>query len=187
MSRIPQDTTKIFTDIWDNNEDFLDDWKECGLYKSGLISDDSVSTIFFLLYAKHGNSAIANWDVTQFKYKVFALIYQYGPTWEKRLDIQTKIRALTDADLVKGSKSINAHAYAMGDDTVLADDDPTKIDQKSSTIFEKSKLEGYATLLDLLETDVTNEFINRFKPLFATFIRTRPTLFVTDLEEEEDE
>ena len=45
--------TKFFTEIWGADEDFLTDWKESGLYTSGLISDTAVQTLFYLLYAKY--------------------------------------------------------------------------------------------------------------------------------------
>lgn len=186
-NRFPHNTTKIFTDVFEDVETFIEEWEDCGIYQENLISDGGVNLIYYLLYSKFGNSAIANWDENQFKYKVWATMFQYGPTWEKRLEIQKKLRALTDDDIIKGTKSINAHAFNMGDDTVTANTDPTKIDQKSSTYFEKSKIEGYALLNDLLETDVTEEFLGKFKPLFATFVHTRPDIYVTDLVEGDEE
>lgn len=186
--RIPHDTTKLFCDIWDNAADFLADWKDSGLYAQGLVKDDNIKTLFYLLYARHANSAIANWDQEQFKYKVYANIFQYGPTWEKRLDVQTKLRALTDEELMQGSKAIMNHAYnpsqAPGTGTLTELD---YINEQNTNNYKKSKVEGYALLLDLLETDVTAEFLNRFKPLFATFVYTRPDLFVTELDEEEED
>lgn len=187
-SRFPHDTTKLFCDIFPDEETFADEYKGSGIYLSGInqISGPSISVLFYLLYGKFANSAIANLDENQFKYKVFCTMFQYGPAWEKKIDIQQKLRSLTDTDLVKGSKAINAHAFNMGDDSVIATDDPTKIDQKSSTYYEKSKIEGYALLLDLIETDVTEEFLNKFKPLFATFVYTEPDIYITDIEGDEE-
>lgn len=186
MSRIPQDTTKTFTEVWSSVTDFLNDYRGSGLNMSEM-TNEYLTPLFYLLYARHGNSAIANWDENQFKYKVFATIYQYGPTWIKRMEVQEALRGLTETDIKIGSEVINDHAFAMGDDAILPGTDPTKIDQKSGTYYRRSLLEGYANLVDLLETDVTGEFLDKFKPLFAKFVKTRPTLFVTEIEEEEEE
>ena len=56
--------------------------------------------MYYLLYARYGNTPIANYDQTQWKYKMFSIIFQYGPTWEKRLGIQTTLRGLQVSDLV---------------------------------------------------------------------------------------
>lgn len=189
MSRLPHGTTKIFTEVWEDVEEFRQDYEESGIYANvaNRLDDDHVSLLYYLLYARYGNSSIANLDENQFKYKVFTVIFQYGPTWVRKLDIQSSLRALTETDIIQGSKAVNAHAYAMGDDGINATDDPTKIDQKTSVTYSKSKLEGYATLVELLETDVTGQFLDRFKPLFAKFIYTKPDLFITIEEEEEDD
>lgn len=184
-SRFPHDTTRTFTDIWDKASDFETDVKTSGLHVQEL--DSKLSTIFYLLYARYGNSAIANWDETQFKYKVYSIIFQYGPSWAKRLDIQATLRGLSEAELLTGAKAINDHAFAMGDDNVTAGDAPTKIDQKTGTYYTKSKMDAYGQLWEILKTDVTNEFIGKFKTLFATFVYTRPDIFVTELEEEEED
>lgn len=185
IRRLPHGTTKIFTEIWDNAEDFVDEYTDSGLYLSEM--SDSLTTLYYLLYAKYGNSSIANLDENQFKYKCWSIIFQYGPTWRKRLSIQTNLRGLTESDITAGSKAINAHAYGMGDAVVAADTDPTKIDAKTSTVYSKPKLEGYATLIDLLETDVTEQFLSRFKSLFATFVYTKPDVFITELVEDEED
>ena len=87
---IPQYNTVIFTDVWSSAEDFKAEYSSSAL--ANAISADNQDVLFYLLYAKYGNSPIANRDITQFKYKVYSIIYQYGHTWEKRLDIQKKLR-----------------------------------------------------------------------------------------------
>ena len=64
-------TNVTFTDIYNNAEDFVNDYKSSGLYinfdndpdKNKIsikISDDSATTLYYLLYAKYGNSSIRN-------------------------------------------------------------------------------------------------------------------------------
>lgn len=75
---IPRYDTKLMTEIWDNAADFVADYKTAGI--PATITDANATTLFYLLYARYGNSPIANYDEEQFKYKVFSVIFQYGPT-----------------------------------------------------------------------------------------------------------
>ena len=184
---LPQYSTIKFTDVWDEASEFVADYKDCGLYLSNAkISDTSAATVFYLLYARYGNSPIANRDVTQFQYKVFSIIMQYGPTWEKRLDIQKKIRDLTDDDIRLGSKAIYNQAMNPSTEPSTSTlDEITYINQQNTTNYKKSPLDGYATLLELLDTDVTKEFIDKFKICFKTFVQPeRPLIYVSEDEDD---
>lgn len=97
-SMIPQYDTKLMTEIWEEAEDFVYDYKHVGIPTT--ISDANATTLFYLLYARYGNNPIANYDENQFKYKMFSVIFQYGPTWEKRLSVQQTLRDMQLADLV---------------------------------------------------------------------------------------
>ena len=194
FSTNPNLTTNVtFTDIYNNAEDFVNDYKTSGLYidagndKNKIsikISDDSAKTLYYLLYAKYGNSSIRNWDETQFKYKLFSTIFMYGPSWEKRLEVQAKLRALKEEELTLGAKQIFNHSYnpstAPSTDTL---DELTTINDQNVTKNQRSKLDAYNLLLSLLETDVTNEFLNKFKPLFMQIGFDEPDIFITEIEE----
>lgn len=185
---LPEFDTMKFTDIWDNAEDFKTDYKSSGLYNNiAKITDDSISMLYYLLYARYGNSPIANFDTTQFQYKVFSIIFEYGPTWEKQLSVQKALRDLTNAQIQQGSFAM--YNQALNPSTAPATDTTTPltyINQQNTTRYTKSPLEGYATLLELLSTDVTKAFIDKFKVCFKVFVKPeRPLLYVTDLEEDE--
>ena len=186
MSLSPNLTTNLrFTDIYDNAEAFVNDYKTSGLYNnSNKISDDSATTLYYLLYAKYGNSSIRNWDETQFKYKLFSTIFMYGPSWEKRLEVQAKLRELGDTQLEVGATQIYNHSYnpSTPPSTQYLDELPT-INDQNVTKNKRSKLDAYNLLLSLLETDVTNEFLNKFKPLFMQIGFDEPDIFITEVEE----
>ena len=178
-------TNVTFTDIYNNAEDFVNDYKASGLYNdSNKITDPNATTLYYLLYAKYGNSSIRNWDETQFKYKLFSTIFMYGPSWEKRLEVQAKLRALKEEELTLGAKQIFNHSYnpstAPSTDTL---DELTTINDQNVTKNQRSKLDAYNLLLSLLETDVTNEFLNKFKPLFMQIGFDEPDIFITEVEE----
>lgn len=90
--------TKTFTEIYDSATAFTTDYSTIDL--GGITDSSLVTKLYYLLYAKYGNSPIANLDETQFKYKLFSLIFQYGPNWEKELNIQGILRNLQLSDLV---------------------------------------------------------------------------------------
>ena len=98
VEMFPQYDTKLMTEVWNDASSFLTDYQNVGIPTT--ISNQNATTLYYLLYAKYGNTPIANYDENQWKYKVFSIIYQYGPTWEKRLDIQTTLRGLQIADLI---------------------------------------------------------------------------------------
>ena len=53
--------TKTFVDVWGTVSDFVDDYKSCALYDPGnTINDGNAQTLYFLLYARYGNTPIAN-------------------------------------------------------------------------------------------------------------------------------
>ena len=82
--------TRKFTEIYDNVDKFINDYKTVGIPTT--ITEETARTLYYLLFARYGNSNIANNDETQFKYKLFSNIFMYAPTWEKRLEIQQTLK-----------------------------------------------------------------------------------------------
>lgn len=158
-----------FQQVWSTDDSFVGDMtNDNGI--PVIISLANLRILYYLLLSKYANSPIANSSIDQFKYKVRAIIWQYGPSWEKRLDIQEKLRNLTDDELMQGSKAINNRALNDGNEpstTSLQELD--YINEQTTQQFKKGKLDGYAYLWDLLATDVTTEFLNRFAKLFNPF------------------
>lgn len=179
-----------FTDIWNNADDFVADYKDSGLYSNtNKISDANANTLYYLLYANYGNSVVASSDPTRFAYNVFAIIYESGPSWEKELEVQNKLRSLTDADLLSGAEQIVNHAYNPSQAPATnAFDALSYINEQSANKYKKGKVDGYALLLQLLKSDVTSIFISKFKKLFLTIVEPeRPLWYVTNTEVEEND
>ena len=191
MSNYPRYDTKLFTEVFESFNDFLYYYKN-DIDDSIKVFDDTTSDglntlkrIYYLLYARYGNNPIANYDENQFIYKLFTVVYQYGPTWAKRLDVQEKLRALSDDQLKEGSQAIFDHLYNPTE--IPPEDNMTYINERNKTKYKKSPLEGYAILEELLRADVTNDFLAKFQRLFKQFVRPERTwIYVTDLEEDDD-
>ena len=192
---LPRYDTKLFTEIYDNAEDFVTDYKNSGLYDAtsghlnNSLSDANATLVFYLLYGKYGNNPIANYDVNQFKYKMWSIIFQYGPAWARKLDIQNKLRELDEADIRLGSKAIYNHAFNPSTDPSTASlEELTAINEQNTTNFKKSKIEGYASLWNMITSDVTEVFIKKFEKLFKQFVTPERTwIYETTLVDEDED
>lgn len=169
-----------FTDLYGDVDTFVSDYNDCGIPVT--LTEETMKTLFYLLYARYGNSTIASADETQFKYKLFGTIFQYGPAWEKRLEIQKELRSMSLDELRESATAIYNHS--MNPSTAPKNDEweilPTVNDQ-NVTRHKRSKLDAYALLVGLLENDVTDEFLSKFKKLFLTVVTPElPLWYVTE-------
>lgn len=182
--------TRKFKQIFTDTDQFRDEFKasDLGTYNTTqVLTDEELGILYALLYARYGNSTIASNDENQFKYNVFSTIFIYGPTWAKKLNIQDGLRKLTIDELQAGSKAIYNTALNPGTTpSPQALEELNFINSQNTTNYKKSKAEAWAMLLSLLETDVTEEFINKFKKLFITIVQPDyPLWYVTTPEEQE--
>ena len=221
----PMYDTNLFCEIWDSSDSFLADYNNTGTEFTNqvptTISQENALMTYLLLFSRYGNNPIANYDVNQFKNKIFTIIWQYGPAWEKRLSMQEDIRNLTLQEITQGTKTdwssegsqsqnnsgtdttINNHAFNPSTaPTTQTTNELDYIDQQqvakgnnTSTIsgtdsqttgqvVTKSKMDAYAQLWDLVATDVTNDYIAKFKNCFKQFVAPeRRMIYVTEDEE----
>ena len=183
--------TRTFTEIFtEQGETSFETFSKI-FVNSGIplkLKQSSLQTLFYLLYARYGNSHIASFDENTFKYKLQSIIFMYGPTWERRVEIQDTLRALDEETILKGSEAIYNSAQAPGTELAGLVDETGKVDYISSqntTAYRKSKMEGYTILLELLRTDVTKEFIDKFQSLFLKILEPySPLWYETNVEGE---
>lgn len=170
-----------FTDVWEDVNSFLTEYQNNGIKTT--ISQQSAQTLYYLLYSRFGNSTIASSDTNRFKYDVWGTIFSYGPTWEKRLEIQEKLRGLSDDELFTGATQIFNHAYNPGTaPSTNTLDELTAINEQNTNKNKKDKLNAYAMLMSLLEIDVTQQFLDKFKKLFLTVVQPElPLWYATDV------
>ena len=144
---IPQYDTKLMTEVWSDASGFLTDYQNVGIPTT--ISNQNATTLYYLLYARYGNTPIANYDENQWKYKMFSIIFQYGPTWEKRLDIQTTLRGLQISDLID-----NGSYRALSSESGSATSSKTGSDNNTRTLNTTEKNTGTSALANT-GTDTT--------------------------------
>lgn len=169
--------TPKFTDIYPTLESFLDDYNN-NISLPKALSEQSITVIYYMIYSRFGNNNIASTDRNRFKYDLFGTIFSYGPSWEKKLELQETMRNLSDTDLMTGATQIINHAYNPGTaPTTQTLEEIQGINEQNTSKSRKDKLNTYATLYNLLVDDVTERFISRFKKLFITVLQPVDTVY----------
>ena len=88
-----------------------------------------------------------------------------------------------DEEYAKKQESAEQQTITPSTDTT---DELTYINGQNTTRYTKSPLEGYSILLELLDTDVTEDFLKKFNVCFKKFVSSeRPLIYVS--EEDEDD
>ena len=174
---IQMSQTKTFNQVWKDYNLFKTDYDASpftgAIHEGEVIQDktmpDNLEIVYYLLYAKFGNSFITNLDENQWKFKVFSTIWKYGPAWEKKLDIQAELKKLdiTSKDFLQGAKAIyNKALNPETEPSTAALTELNYINEQSTTNYQKSKMDALTQLWNLIATDVTDSFLERFAPLF---------------------
>lgn len=171
-----------FSQIFTNKDDFVNQVVSSELDIE--VNVKNLTRLYYLLYGKYGNSTIASSDETQFKYHLFSIIFEYGPTWEKRLEIQKSVRNMDESELLNAGVIVSNSADNPSSEPSTATlEELTYIDSQATSKTKRGKLESFALLKEVLDTDVTESFLNRFKVLFLTIIQPEKPLYY----EEENE
>ena len=159
--------TRTFGEIYPEDTIFIN---EVSNNPINPLDTKSLTILYYLLAAKYKNWSIANSDEKQFKLKMYSTIFIYGPTWAKRLEIQERLRSLSEDEIKAGA--INIYNSAEDPGTAPSTLDKEEVDYVSSqnvNKYKRSTLDAYEYLYDLLKVDVSKSFIDKFKPLFNPF------------------
>lgn len=157
--------TLKFREVYNNADDFYTDYQNLGIPTT--ITQASCKTVFYLLYAEFAGSHFCNSDLVQSKMKIFKTIYEYGPAWETRIAIQKSIRELDLDELREGTKQISNHANNPNTaPSTAALEELEYIDEQHAVNYKKNKLDAYASMWNMIATDVTKEFIDKFRKIF---------------------
>lgn len=174
-SAFGQYNTRKFSEIYETASDFTDAAEACQLDID--LTTAELTTVYYLLYARYGNSSIVNYDENQWNYKLWAILFNYGPTWSKELSIQTTLRGLTEDQIRTATRTM--YNSSLNPSTLPSngtDDELTTINSQNVTKGKKGVVEGYAMLLGLLDDKVTDRFIDKFKNLFLTIVEPQALL-----------
>jgi len=169
--------TKKFTDIWEDASSFVADTFTDNPLVNPQMSQSDYTQLYYLLYARYGNSSIANFDENQFKFKVSSIIFQYGGIWKKEVAIQRDLLTLDGDNLLKGTVAIYNHSYNPSTSPSTSTlNELTTIDDQNTTNYRKSKMDAYTQLLGLIDEDITKKFLDKFKNLFIKIVEPQEPL-----------
>lgn len=171
MSNYGTYKNRSYSEIFSTVEDFLAAYEDSKFPKilpvSGSEYGADMTTIHYMLLSRFGESIIRSTSERHFVDCLFLTVFQYGPTLAKQLEMQTKLRALSDDEVLLGSRAVYNTARHPSTAPITSSVEPLpKIDSQSTTSYVKSKLEGYSTLAALLDAELINDFLARFEPLF---------------------
>lgn len=132
------------------------------------LGEDFMKKIFQMLQARYGNSTIVGETTTQWALRLFLIIYEYAPGYQKKYDVQKKLRTLTEENgLLTGAIQKTTHGYNPSTDiSGNTDTEITTVNDQNLMKYTKGKLNAYNELMMLLKSDVTEQFISKFKVLF---------------------
>lgn len=189
--------TRSFADIFPDFETFQTAWSATTFSQQAVALSQTIpeggnngpqnlKLIYELLLARYANSTIASSDENRFVLQCMATIFQYAPAWIKRLEIQHTLHEmdLSSDEFLRGSAMISNISLNPsedpGTDTMSA---LSTINQQNTNIQKRDKFKALAILEELLKTDITAAFIDRFRVLFRTIVAPQRPLFYTTEEE----
>lgn len=181
-------SNKRFLDVFPDADTFQDEYEYYQtLFNSPIkVAKAQMGFIYYLLYSKYGSEYIAMSNTTRFEAKLFATLELAAPILLKELDIQKDLLALTDDEIRAGSKAIYNHAFnPSGTPSTGTLEELPFINDQNTTQYKKSPMEGYAILVSLLDDNLLENFLRKFKKLFLRVLA--PTLArLYDVEELEE-
>lgn len=132
-----------------------------------MATNGTMTTLYYLLWARYASSHIRSDYPQQWKMKLMMTVFEYGPTWSKRLEIQEKVRNMSDDEIQKGT--IITYNTAMNPDgapTTETWETLKGINSQNKNLYQRGKLDSYAYIDQILKTDATREFVEKFKKFF---------------------
>ena len=173
----PQYSVPEFRDVFSSPDEFVSFYSAIPTLESE-VNSTFLNKLWFMLYAQYGSSPIVLDDIHQWKYLLLNKINAYAPTYIKKDEIQKALRALNLDDLREGYKNIFNHAInpSKAPSTDNTEELPYISDQNVNK-SKKNKADAYATLWDILRTNIMEEFIRKFADCFSKVVPTSDRVF----------
>ena len=181
-------SNKRFLDVFPDVETFKKEYSYYQiLFNSPIkVEENQMGFIYYILYSKYGSEYIAMSNTTRFESKLFATLELAAPMLLKELDVQKNLLALSDEEIRAGSKAVYNHAFnPPGTPSTSTLQEIPYINDQNTTQYKKSPMEGYSILLSLLDDNLLDKFLRKFRKLFLRVLApTRARLYdVEELEE----
>lgn len=174
--------TRTFSEIFSDADDFNAYLTNIDSNSNDVIADiqPKYKYIWLLLAARYANSHIASINEDQFKLKVWLIVHQYAPNFIKKLDLQVKIREMSDEDLMSTGLSVMNHANNPSAVTDTPDTLVNTVDDQNTSTGKRDKSSAYMLQYDNLDDSLIDKFLDRFKRLFLTVVEPDYPLWYED-------
>lgn len=178
--------TRSFSDIFPTYESFQAYWQDSVFATENEQLSSHLNLIYFLLLGRYANSTIASSDEERFKLQLFTIVWQYAPTWKKRLEIQKHLQSLdiNSEKFLLGSEQVFNTALNPADELANDYEKIQTVNQQQVNYQKRDKFKALAILEELLKTDVTSAFLERFQPLFRSIVAPQRPLYYTTTQED---
>lgn len=169
----PSYDVEVFTDIFPSDEDFASFCLGSGALMYPEIDESFLKKVWFMLYSRYANNPICGDDENQWKYRLVMKLNAYAPTYIKKESIQAALRALNLDEMREGYKSIFNRAInpSQAPSTDNTEELPY-INEQNVNKTKKNKADGYMTAWEALRSNLLEEFISKFAPLFSKIVST---------------
>ena len=181
--------TRSFSDIFPDFETFQSTWGQTSFSEQAVALNQDIPEgkgisnlrlIYELLLGRYANSTIASSDESRFTLQCMSTIFQHAPAWIKRLEIQHTLHEmnLESDEFLHGAWQINNLAMNPSSDPSEDDYHTLKnLNQQTVNMQKRDKFKALAILDELLRTDITDDFLNKFKYLFRVMVSPQRPLF----------
>lgn len=177
-----------FNDIYDSFDSFKESFTSTVF--GNVINDTQLEVLYYLLYARYGNSTIAGYDVNQWEYRLYSIIYQYAPSYFKKREIQDELvkMDLNGDEILKGARMVHNTALNPGNEPGTASaDELDYINSQDTSNYRHSKVDALAKLASIIRMDTMKELLDRFKDLFLKVLSPyEPILYATQEDDENE-
>lgn len=181
--------TRTFAEIFPSFQDFTQEYLVSPLRVHFSPEGDeegglSLEQFYLMMYAHYGNSHIAYSDENQFKYYMYSIMYQHGPTVIRKREIRDHLLRMSFEELTSGGKTIYNHAMnpntAPSTSTI---EELLTINDQNTANYKKAMVTGLTDFLDVISNDPVDSFIHKFKRLFIQVLAPDyPLYYVTEEE-----
>lgn len=180
--------TRTFAEIFPEFKEFAQEYNRTPLKveftTEGAEKGLTLEQFYYMMYAHYGNSHIAYSDENQFKYYMYSIMYQHGPTVIRKREIREKLLGMSFEELTSGGKTIYNHAMnpntAPSTSTI---EELLTINDQNTANYKKAMVTGLTDFLDVISNDPVDSFIHKFKRLFIQVLAPDyPLYYVTEEE-----
>ena len=165
-------STESFADRFPDYATFAEKFNASGFANRLLTSDEyreyTLETIFTLLATRYWSSHFKSDNSMMAEMRVFRTIWEHGAKWQRDMLLYDKLRAISDDELAIGTQAVHNHAEHPDSAPVNSTTEALPfIDSQNVTTYRKSPRDRYMEMLELENSGVTKDFLDKFSPLFV--------------------